>query len=743
MTTKEDEHPNVRFSMLQIDNENGVADNATAKRATASRRLLLVGIVCVLAAVILATIALAVGLTLTGDVRRAVNAGETNMQSTLSTSSSISSSSTTPPSPPTATSPSAPLSRTTHIPITPSISITPSPTASGTSLPPSQTYQVSSSVSDQSSEIPTHVSPTHVSPTHASVLSSTASTPVADTSSTASASTTAIDTTTLPACRSDQFRCDSGQCVDGSSRCNRKIECFDQSDETSCSDCEQSGGYQCTSGLCLWDGKRRCNGRFDCADLSDELNCPERSNYHVCDNGMQIRQALVCNGIDDCYDNSDEKDCGCHSGRVKCLDGSCIMREWECDGYPDCVNGTDEASCNSCFPNEFVCKDYSCLNYSSVCDGIFDCAKHEDELICVHLQNPNSTAPTDLTIQKSEGRFLVCGDEWTDANSNFLCQELDMTYQSTKLQEVRNTSSDAAYLLLKPGATKLSRDQPVSTFFTQRSACPSLTTVALSCVQQECGQQKATIITPYVVGGNIPQEGKWPWVVSLSYQGSAQCAGALISNQWVITAGHCASRPGRFSYVTTFSNLEILLGTVDRQGTSSHAVRVRAANVTYHYNFTEARPLDWDVALVKLENPVEFTDYIQPICLPYEGQTYTYPSLCYLAGWGLVNSVQYLPPEKLRDAKMMVWDNERCEDNTGISNNSTLCAGYLNGPPAGCQGDSGGPLMCQEEAGSGWVLAGVMSSGRGTCENTPSSQANRFANIGSFRKWIQSVISGS
>ncbi|XP_046561688.1 atrial natriuretic peptide-converting enzyme-like [Haliotis rubra] len=738
MTTKEDEHPNVRFSMLQIDiNENGVADNAAAKRATASRRLLLVGIVCVLAAVILATIALAVGLTLTGDVRRAVNAGEANMQSTLSISSSISSSSTTPPSPPTTTSPSAPLSRTTHIPITPTISIKPSPTASGMTLPPSHTYQVSSSVGDHTSEIPTHVSPTH-----ASVLSSTASTPAADTSSTATASSTTVDTTTLPACRSDQLRCDSGQCVDGSSRCNRKIECLDQSDETSCSECQQSGGYQCASGLCLWDGKRRCNGRFDCADLSDELNCPRRNNYHVCDNGMQIRQALVCNGIDDCYDNSDEKDClypGMSLRAWSCLDGSCIMREWVCDGYPDCVNGTDEANCSSCFATEFMCKDYYCLNYSSVCNGVFDCEKGEDERTCVHLQNPNSTVPTELTIQKGEARFLVCGDEWTDANSNFLCQELDMSYQSTSFQEVRNTSSDAAYLLLKPGATKLSRDQPLGTFFTQRSACPSLTTVALSCVQQDCGQRKATIITPYVIGGNIPQEGKWPWVVSLSYQGSAQCAGALINKQWVITAGHCASRPGHFSYVTTFSNLEILLGTVDRQGRSAHAVRVRAANITYHYNFTAARPLDWDMALVKLERPVEFTDYIQPICLPYEGQTYTYPSLCYLAGWGLVNSVQYLPPEKLRDAKMMVWDDGGCVD----SNNFTLCAGYLNGHPAGCQGDSGGPLMCQEKAGSGWVLAGVMSSGRSSCEDTPSSQPNRFANIGSVRKWIQSIISVS
>ncbi|XP_071114662.1 atrial natriuretic peptide-converting enzyme-like isoform X1 [Haliotis cracherodii] len=740
MTTKEDDRPHVRFSMLQLDvNENGLPDNATAKRAKASRRLMLVGIVCVLAAVILATIALAVGLALTGDVRRAVNAAEANMQSTLSISYSVSSSPTpsTPPSPPTTTSPSASLSQTTHIPITRTISIKPSPTASGTAISPSHTYQISSSESDLTSTA-------HISPTHTSVLSSsTASSPVAETSSAApTTSSRVLDTTTLPACGSDQLRCDSGQCVDGSSRCNRKIECFDQSDETSCSECQQSGGYQCASGLCLWDGKRRCNGRFDCADLSDELNCPRRSNYHVCKNGMQIIQGLLCNGVDNCYDNSDEEDCRCHSGRVPCLDDKCIMREWMCDGYPDCVNGTDEEGCNQCSASEFVCKDYQCLNYSLVCNGVFDCADGEDERECVHLRNPNSTVPSDLTIQKDEARYLVCADEWMDANSNFICQELDMSYQSTSFQEVRNTSSNAAYLLLKPAAM-LSRDQPVSSFFTQRSACPSLTTVALSCVQQECGQRKATFITPYVVGGNIPQEGKWPWVVSLSYQGAAQCAGALINKQWVITAGHCASRPGRFSFVTTFSNIEILLGTVDRQGGSSHSERVRAANISYHYNFTGARTLDWDVALVQLERPVEFTDYIQPICLPYEGQTFPYPSLCYLAGWGLVNSVQYLPPEKLRDAKMLVWDRERCKDNTGSSNNSTLCAGYLNGPPAGCQGDSGGPLMCQEEAGSGWVLAGVMSSGTSTCENYPSSQANRFAHIASVRKWIQSVIAGS
>jgi secreted trypsin-like serine protease len=48
-------------------------------------------------------------------------------------------------------------------------------------------------------------------------------------------------------------------------------------------------------------------------------------------------------------------------------------------------------------------------------------------------------------------------------------------------------------------------------------------------------------MTAYVAGGDISTVGQWPWVVSLSYLGKPFCSGTLISNEWVVTAGHCVA----------------------------------------------------------------------------------------------------------------------------------------------------------------------------------------------------------
>lgn len=44
-----------------------------------------------------------------------------------------------------------------------------------------------------------------------------------------------------------------------------------------------------------------------------------------------------------------------------------------------------------------------------------------------------------------------------------------------------------------------------------------------------------------------------------------------------------------------------------------------------------------DAALIRLKTPVTFTDYIQPICLPSESDTYTSGMKFHIAGWGKTN----------------------------------------------------------------------------------------------------------
>lgn len=60
-------------------------------------------------------------------------------------------------------------------------------------------------------------------------------------------------------------------------------------------------------------------------------------------------------------------------------------------------------------------------------------------------------------------------------------------------------------------------------------------------LSSDCGETNPDVMKAYVAGGDISTVGQWPWVVSLSYLGRPFCSGTLISNEWVVTAGHCVA----------------------------------------------------------------------------------------------------------------------------------------------------------------------------------------------------------
>ena len=41
------------------------------------------------------------------------------------------------------------------------------------------------------------------------------------------------------------------------------------------------------------------------------------------------------------------------------------------------------------------------------------------------------------------------------------------------------------------------------------------------------------------MGGNTAEFNEYPWVVALLLKGHHYCAGSLISDKYVLTAGHC------------------------------------------------------------------------------------------------------------------------------------------------------------------------------------------------------------
>lgn len=66
-----------------------------------------------------------------------------------------------------------------------------------------------------------------------------------------------------------------------------------------------------------------------------------------------------------------------------------------------------------------------------------------------------------------------------------------------------------------------------------------LTVAALALIQLSLVSGKNISVQPKIVNGTDADIAEFPYLVSLRYQLSHQCAGSLLNNLWIVTAAHC------------------------------------------------------------------------------------------------------------------------------------------------------------------------------------------------------------
>jgi len=127
-----------------------------------------------------------------------------------------------------------------------------------------------------------------------------------------------------------------------------------------------------------------------------------------------------------------------------------------------------------------------------------------------------------------------------------------------------------------------------------------------------------------------------------------------------------------------------------------------------HPNYA-ASTITNDACLLKLKEPLEWTEFVQPIALPAAGQDTPAGTECTVTGWGTLNEGGFSLPNVLHKVTLPVVSDEDC--NAAYSANgysvadSMICAAIEEGGKDSCQGDSGGPMVCGEE------LIGIVSWG--------------------------------
>ncbi|XP_044847484.1 serine protease hepsin isoform X3 [Mauremys mutica] len=265
--------------------------------------------------------------------------------------------------------------------------------------------------------------------------------------------------------------------------------------------------------------------------------------------------------------------------------------------------------------------------------------------------------------------------------------------------------------------------------------CPTGQFLATLC--QDCGRRKLSV--DRIVGGQDASLGKWPWQVSLRYDGTHLCGGSIISSEWVVTAAHCFPERNR-----VVSRWRVFSGAISQ--VSSRGQQVGVTGVVYHAGYLpfldpNSEENGNDIALVRLATPLSFTEDVQPVCLPALGQPLLDGKVCTVTGWG---NTQYYGQQSgiLQEASVPIISTALCNSPEYYSNQirpRMFCAGYAEGGTDACQGDSGGPFVCEDGISRTprWRLCGVVSWGTGCAL---PQKPGVYTRVGAFHDWIHQAM---
>ncbi|XP_050672750.1 atrial natriuretic peptide-converting enzyme-like [Leptidea sinapis] len=464
----------------------------------------------------------------------------------------------------------------------------------------------------------------------------------------------------------------------------------------------------------------RLKPHFDCARFPDYFGPGSCAPEPDCHNSLQ-RLALsrrLCDGLPDCADASDERECShCSSvgsNSLRCaLHDRCLPPHLRCDGTPDCADGSDESGClwvtrslaswkreNS---ETTLGSIRSRVGYAVWAErghyGKICAAPHEDNKQA--LMSVATSLCTSLSFRSAITAEVVPDMEEFDEDAG------NSTTKKSLPEYVE---------IVDPNAPEIS-------FI--RSECPEKKVIKVVCDQLVCGVPSARGARSADGVEGLPrsaQPGDWPWHAVLLRSHVHACDAILVHASWLISTASCFQGQPKAEWTAR-------LGSVRVQSTTPWQQERRIVGMV-------RSPVEGSMlALIRLEEPLEMTDFVRPACLPGNGFKMDNKSTCNTLGWRRNR-------DQLQRVHLVATSMNTCE-NVSIATGNGICAEPLYDQDD-CDEEeyAGSSMMCFDGVSKHWSLVGV-SGWRIACTKIGLGRPRIYDDVTSHVDWILKTISNS
>ncbi|KAJ8253250.1 hypothetical protein GJAV_G00210730 [Gymnothorax javanicus] len=229
-----------------------------------------------------------------------------------------------------------------------------------------------------------------------------------------------------------------------------------------------------------------------------------------------------------------------------------------------------------------------------------------------------------------------------------------------------------------------------------------------------------------IVGGTECPRGHCPWQVLLVYADKGFCGGVIYTATWILTATHCLEN-------LDVRHLKVVAGEHNLDMDEGSEQSIQVAEMVMHPDYV-VKTSDNDIALLRLQDPIRFSPYAVPACLPQRAlaeQELWAVHLHTVSGWG--RRSEGGPTSRiLRRLEVPRIRTQDCIQNSGVSLTTNMfCAGYIEGKQDSCKGDSGGPLVTKYRKTR--FLLGIVSWGKGCAR---PGNYGIYTRVSKYLDWI-------